>query len=129
MREMKFRAWDNYSKEWCPNLISLTKAGRVVVMNADGYADPAFKLMQFTGLRDNSGHEIYEGDIVNHFKTPNGDEITDAHGNHIYEIIWAGSGLTLQGRDGHPVTFLLDKEWGDCLQVIGNIYEHPDLIG
>lgn len=55
MREIKFRFWSNHLK-------------RFVVPNDSIFAgalkDPDMNLMQFTGLKDRHGAEIYEGDVV-----------------------------------------------------------------
>ena len=53
MREIKFRAWDNYEKKmWYPRTIG------------EGFIKMS-GLMQFTGMLDKNGVEIYESDIIN----------------------------------------------------------------
>jgi len=84
-------------------------------------------LMLSTGLHDKNGKEIYEGDIVNLFRRPSGGLIMDVEENQIYQIVWAGSGLTLQGRSGIPERFLLNQSLADCLEVVGNIYQSAQL--
>jgi len=106
MREIKFRAWDKDKKEMStPEDIEsiLRGASR---FNVYGNIEP----MQFIGLHDKNGKEIYEGDIV---KTKFG-------------IIG-----DIQFLDG---CFCLHREYADdCLSyytnltVIGNIYENPEL--
>lgn len=75
-----------------------------------------FELMQYTGLKDKNGKEIYEGDIL-HFKDP--------HDGIIGTVEWADFGWQVtndyfdqQFEDTPP------DEW----EVIGNIYENPELL-
>lgn len=59
MRTIKFRCYDSELKCWISNLCM--KRNNVVT---DGTEKGRLKVMQFTGLHDKNGKEIYEGDIV-----------------------------------------------------------------
>ncbi len=99
-REIKFRVWDNINKEWVVGL-GLTLGS----MSRD--AGDIFTLMQYTGLKDKNGKEIYEGDIVH---------IIDPDFPKPVQLIvqWNERGLNWTvWKPGLP------KE----VQVIGNIYE------
>lgn len=80
--------------------------------NMDG-----FEIMQFTGLKDKNGKEIYEGDVVKYKDHPTGVE--DGTGN----VYW---------KDGKWMVTWSMIPLGDFgtawLKIIGNIYEHPELL-
>lgn len=79
-------------------------------------------LMEFTGLLDKNGKEIYEGDIVfNHHvsKQDSGDvSFSDIH--HAYIISYP--------RKKHQGCWDFMHGEEHCLEVIGNIYENPELL-
>lgn len=71
-------------------------------------------LMQFTGLKDKNGKEIYEGDVL------------DNYGGKYNSIVEWNAGEDDECRN-YIAGFWLNYEPGD-LEVIGNIYENPELI-
>lgn len=121
-REIKFRLWakdpcSSVSKEEMVYLPVWTVFdGRDLVFRTDldtfwidSSADGGAVVMQFTGLRDKNGVEIYEGDV-----NRNGDTL-------VYSAVHARFGWTDGG-------YLLSID-SDNDEVIGNIYEHPELLG
>ena len=73
MREIKFRAYDKYTKIMLPivDIIKFTKCEAINIMRDGAYGvginiqyQPQIELMQYTGLHDKNGKEIYEGDRV-----------------------------------------------------------------
>jgi len=105
-KEIKFRAWefDNNGGK----LVYGYESGIVKALQ------DAYPLMQFTGLLDKSGKEIYEGDILK-----SGNQADEAHP------------VTIDYY--HGLRFMIGKNYlvrADALsgEVIGNIYENPELV-
>lgn len=122
-REIKFRAWDEASHEMiCHECFEFDKFTNT---------PDQFEVMQYTGLKDKNGAEIYEGDLVadHYFK------------NHvsIHKVYWAdsyGCWSTINLKD--PIVDrkqlayfneAKDLHRNEYLEVIGNIYEDPELLG
>lgn len=112
MREIKFRAWD--------------KDGRVFIYELGHWDDsinmlkpseelekgwPHLELMQYSGLKDKSGKEIYEGDILLDLR---GFKETVEWGSYPNDIEAPGPGFHIYRSQ--------DSE------VIGNIYENKELL-
>ena len=124
-RELKFRAWDTILNRMYPafemkEYMSLNEMGQdnIVPQTAN-----EIELMQHIGCKDVKGIEIYEGDILywNHlvYFSRKGEKYED----QIAEVIWAHAGFSIRMIKGAMRT--LDFETS---QVIGNIYENPELI-
>lgn len=111
MREIKFRAWNKDCKEMVQmaELLLINKFDKVLKTE-----DKNHIIMQFTGLVDNNGKEIYEGDIV---KTTIG---------HKFEIGFI-DGKFGCADGGYLMTFGNEKAVVDSCEVIGNIYENKEL--
>lgn len=112
MKEIKFRIWDKERKE-------MINIGRIDI--ADGSCKPTIfgdifydywndvELMQYTGLKDKNGVEIYEGDIV---------ETEDYH---------LGDKLVVKGTKQIIDDIRFCGKLIPC-EVIGNIYENPEVV-
>jgi len=137
MREIKFRAWDKRSKKVrevntitfhdkrasfdyddprLPKLFWLW--GYDVIEQKDITLARESKeviLLQYTGLKDKNGTEICEGDIY-HMGDP---EIT-------YTVVWHDTGLI--GKQNGSSSYAGLLSWQERIEVIGNIYENPELL-
>ena len=84
--------------------------------------------MQFTGLKDKNGKEVFEGDIVEIYEHES-ESKTD---RRVYEVIWGGTdypAFDLDGWDGETNALAeLEQSGAWDWEVIGNIYENPDLL-
>lgn len=80
--------------------------------------DDKVELMQFTGIKDESGIEIYEGDIA---RIPSGPlAVCRYEGDSFYLI-----GIDPKQRGPYAVYF---RSYGEKPTVIGNIHENPELL-
>jgi len=114
MREIKFRAWHTEKKRMFPPW-SIWKS------NLHGYDDSCcLNLMQYTGLKDKNGKEIYEGDVIE------GNLIKYSPLPTMGTIVWDKefASFANQNEAGNTLLFEIDR-----IKIIGNIYENPELKG
>jgi len=110
-REIKFRAFDSILGKMFQIQLDDDAADWDIraLMTGNGW-----DVMQYTGLKDKNGSPIYEGDIL------------DWHG--LYEVKYLHSsfkGVPLDQDFDIPQCF---GEWQERGQIIGNIYEPPELL-
>lgn len=130
MREIKFRAWNkNFKKMYKIGQITLEKGtwnyepdNREYIGMSIPY-QPSFVLMQYTGLKDKNGKEIYEGDIV-YIKGET--ELLDIKGKVEYSDIFAQYIITNTKNIAYETEALGDYE---NIEVIGNEFDNPELLG
>ena len=120
MREIKFRAWDG-NKIWT-NLTELQfgingySGNRAISFHlpSGGFCTTEH-LMQFTGLKDKNGKEIYEGDILSSWDTN-------------FEVTFNNSVYWVKGISKLKAFMLYDFMKQEGHEIIGNIYENPELL-
>lgn len=139
MREIKFRAWNNISKTML--LWEELRADKELLMSFFGNEaymthSPTYfwERMQYTGLKDKNGKEIYEGDIVKHedWKPPQNDSFSNDW--LLWVIEWTDQTYS-ENPQWHPTNGgngCYNEYYGDwepnCFEVIGNIHENSDLL-
>lgn len=136
MRDIKFRAWDKARKQMIldENILKICFLGKSHTPNMIVYSDKNisgygeidkrychnFELMMYTDIKDKNEKEIYEGDII-------------VHNNHKFEVVWDSTrfiGLD-NDRSGKGYCCYVDscyKDGSSSIEVIGNIYESPELL-
>jgi len=125
MKEHKFRAWcPNCKRIFNPFLLEWYKKDAVVPEDwqpcgiSEGLFDPDTIFLEYTGIKDENDKEIYEGDIYKWWQplVQAGKQIYKEHVTPvIFEI---------------PELFYLKNraENGKGVEIIGNIYEYPELL-
>ena len=137
-REIKFRAWNkDFKKMYKIGQITLEKGiwdyepeNRDFIGMSIPY-QPSMVLMQYTGLHDKNGKEIYEGDIVLY---QDWEMAYEGGGNDsfinkgIVEYCEDNCCFNVTERQTVDLADVLYKDNED-LEVIGNIYDNPELLG
>ena len=142
MREIKFRAWDKLNKEMF-NVESINFQERKVYRDIVSYRNfNDIELMQYTGMKDVTEKEIYEGDVVKLIHTGieiSADRLEDLkrfvgiikYENGIFKIVKTEKSLIeskyfeMEQKKVSEI-FIYSKLYD--LEVVGNIYENPELI-
>jgi len=133
-RELKFRAWDKDNSKMLNNIYEIWRLDnkafnepsehnnlRLAWANEKGHGywrdiiPSQVELMQFTGLQDKDGNEIYEGDILD-----------DNWQIHFYRGMFVAvrCGLIPNMDNSYQIFWVVENE--HC--VIGNIYENAELL-
>ena len=131
-REIKFRIWNDYDKKMIHwnELLEKNLANIFTIPSYDKW------LMQYTGLHDKNGKEIYEGDIIEfsydiftrNFDTKVGKGIVEFIGGAFYIKSFEIEGKKVEDIDNEE-WFLLYTVNTDTLEVIGNVHENLELLG
>lgn len=140
MREIKFRAWDkhneymiddfwldSFGKTWDEAAVKYDTPNKELVRTDD------YILMQFTGLKDKNGKEIYEGDILYPglrevcfgdwvCLSDGEDKLPYSQGNGFYTRSYEAEGIYFK------MPFSFCHRQSDGCEIIGNIYEHSNIL-
>jgi uncharacterized phage protein (TIGR01671 family) len=158
MREIKFKVWDKSYEKMRYNYLAKSgdKKGDWILFQGDdsegefgGWNNPypreMFELLQFTGLKDMDGAEIYEGDIIrfqgdypaffeeSFFKVEHGHYNNElGYEDNIMGYGWYGLPIK-KTEDGNEVSFdekhsLIPGDEMEDGAVIGNRFENPELL-
>lgn len=133
-RELKFRAWDSRTKKWLfgheyPNLGGFSIKGEVMLFGEYSRFFESIPiedwdriiLMQFTGLHDKNGKYIYESDILFHHAHERKTVMKWVDGF----CCFAGETIDDTVKWEYNYYQRIDQK---SLEVIGNIYENPELL-
>lgn len=128
MREIKFRAWDKERNRITETPFNIGGTGRIcgvaffendlIPVEVIANESKRYVVMQFTGLKDKNGVEIYAGDIVK-----------DRAG-FLYSVIWRKkkARFAYKCQEGSKTNMNQQEDIKDGIEVIGNIYENPELL-
>ena len=128
----KFRAWDTTKKEMFKDTFAITESGQVVVVEQESVVCPPdyvfvdhLVIMQSTGLFDRNGKEIFEGDIITNGK----DVMCMKRHNTLGFYVEQKGKVEFIADSAVLEEFEEDaKEIADILEIIGNVYENPELL-
>ena len=125
MREIKFRGRKLVGEDagkWAYGWLSTNIKGNPVIKDDNvqfPVAVDAETVGQYTGMKDSTGKEIYEGDIVR--TSDNDDELA--------VVEWDEEDLRFTVTHGNVINGLGEEYYPREVEVVGNIYDDPELLG
>jgi uncharacterized phage protein (TIGR01671 family) len=134
MREINFRIWYNdNTMEYSADNWFIDLSGDLFCMDTDnGRLQKCrrsfnYELMQYTGLKDKNGKEIFEGDIVKHTF----QQTVPVNGSFNAPVFFYEGGFAIGIINSEPLTLreaIKISNKADGLEVIGNIYQNKYLF-
>ena len=123
MREIKFRAFDSVSKSMIIDFCKLDDGRFLGYDCTNNYVGVGSdQIMQYTGLKDSKGVEIYEGDFLKLQEDYRGKGEIPCY------VIFENSQWMMQGTMHYSHKDFIGNYSLDKMEVIGNIYENPNLL-
>ncbi len=128
----KFRAWDETEcvmRSWKElDVTKDTGEDFFMIGHQENIAVTAYwhkqTLLQYTGIKDKTGVEIYEGDII---KIPDDWDVWGMNSGEIYEVYFGFGGFRMRPKyNNNSRGYYVEYE--NEFEVIGNIYENPELL-
>ena len=129
MREHKYRAWNKKGKRWLGMNLQMSVVDGLLwwqygygceILSAEEREN--IELVQYTNEKDKHKNKIYEGYILKY----NNEKYPSSSG--IYIIKWSNKECGFTCEREKPYNYLLSRVWCEC-EIIGNIYENPELLG
>ena len=155
-REIKSRAWDEKGKQMIEHENLMMTCDGFSAIDEEATMFPMETIMQFTGLKDKNGKEIYEGDIIKSvmWDKPYSQKMKSCE--VISQVVWSNGGQSEKGTkhwemnkdilEKDPSAFTSEphfthreiknekgygcynwSQFAGC-EIIGNIYENPELL-
>lgn len=93
-----------------------------MVSSEDSYIDRIIvvpeTICQYTGLTDKNGNKIWENDIV-----------LDSEEREVYKMVWSQDSMRYCVEKASGFDYEFDSSYASSIEVIGNIFDNPELIG
>lgn len=104
MREIKFRAWDNYNEKWLKDYdFNIRLDNWNIQKNLCAWTIWWIEINQFTWLKDKNWVDIYEGDIIEHQQ-------------YLYQVVWNFDRIKFVQIKTTITDFSMYTDWWECLK-------------